>query len=73
MLNKDGEIIRIKAKCVAQGYNQEDIDYEETFAPVARLESIQIMLAFTSYMNIKLYQIDVKCAIFKWLFARSLC
>ena len=62
-LNEDGDIIRNKARLVAQGYNQEEgIDYDETFAPVARLESIRIMLAFASYMNIKLYQMDVKCA-----------
>ena len=62
-LNEDGEIISNKARLVAQGYNQEEgIDYNETFAPIARLESIRIMLAFASCMNIKLYQMDVKCA-----------
>ena len=61
--NEDGDIIRNKARLVAQGYNQEEgIDYDETFSLVARLESIRIMLAFASYMNIKLYQMDVKCA-----------
>ena len=54
-LNEDGEIIRNKARLVAQGYDQEEgIDYDETFAPIARLESIRIIPAFTSYMNIKL-------------------
>ena len=53
-LNEDGEIIRNKARLVAQGYNQEEgIDYEETFAPIARLEYIRIMFACASYMNIK--------------------
>ena len=48
---------------VTQGYNQEEgIDYEETFAPVARLEAIRILLAFASSKNIKLFQMDVKCA-----------
>jgi len=40
-LNEDGKVVRNKAKLVAQGYpQQEGIDYDETFAPVARLESI---------------------------------
>ena len=48
---------------MAKGYNQEEgIDFEDRFAPVARLEAIRILLAFASYMNIKLYQRDVKCA-----------
>ena len=56
-LKEDGDTIRNKARVVAQGYNQEEgIDFDETFAPVARLESIRIMLAFASYMNIKLYK-----------------
>ena len=61
-LNEDGEIIRNKTRLVAQDYNQEEgIDYYETFAPVARLESTRIMLTFALYMDIKLYQMDVKC------------
>ena len=61
-LNEDGKIIRNKARLVAQGYNQEEgIDYDETFAPVARLASIRIRIAFALYMKIKLYQMDVKC------------
>jgi len=48
---------------VVQGYNQEeDIDYEETFAPVARIEAIRILIAFAAYMKFKLYQMDVKSA-----------
>src|ERR1041384_3205279 len=50
-----------KARLVAQGYTQvEGIDFGETFAPVARLESIRITLAFANHHNIKLYQMDVK-------------
>ena len=50
-----------KAKLVAKGYNQEeDIDCDETFAPVARLEAIRKLLAFASYMDFKLYQMDIK-------------
>ena len=53
--------IRNKARLVAKGYNQEEgIDYEETYAPVARLEAIRMLLAFASIMDFKLYQMDVK-------------
>ena len=56
-------IIRNKARLVVKGYNQQEgIDYEETFAPVARLEAIRIIIAIASYMGFKLYQMDVKCA-----------
>ena len=48
---------------MVQGYNQEEgIDYEETFAPVARMEAIRILIAFAAHMEIKLYQMDVKSA-----------
>jgi hypothetical protein len=57
----NGIVIRNKARLVAQGYSQkEGIDYGETFAPVARLESIRIMLAYASHHNFKLQQMDVK-------------
>ncbi|GLT26179.1 hypothetical protein SLA2020_012630 [Shorea laevis] len=53
----------IKARLVAKGYNQEEgIDYDETYALVARLEAIQMLCAFAAHMNIKLYQMDVKSA-----------
>ena len=56
-------MIRNKARLVAQGYSQvEGIDYDETFAPVARLESIRMLLAFSCYKDFKLYQMDVKSA-----------
>ena len=46
-IDEQGNITRNKARLVAQGYNQEEgIDFEETFAPVARLEAIRILLAF---------------------------
>ncbi|GKD93248.1 retrovirus-related pol polyprotein from transposon TNT 1-94 [Tanacetum coccineum] len=52
---------RNKAGC--QGYNQQEgIDYEETFAPVTRLEAIRIFLAYTAYMGFMVYQMDVKSA-----------
>jgi hypothetical protein len=48
---------------VAQGYSQkEGIDYEETFAPVAHLEAIRILLAFAAFKGFKLFQMDVKSA-----------
>ena len=56
-------MIRNKARLVAQGYTQiEGIDFDETFAPVARLESIQLLLAIACFLHIKLYQMDVKSA-----------
>lgn len=62
-LDEHGIIIRNKARLVAKGYNQEEgIDYEETYAPVARLEAIRMLLAYASIMNFKLYQMDVKSA-----------
>ncbi|CAL1405856.1 unnamed protein product [Linum trigynum] len=58
-----GIINRNKAILVAKGYNQEEgIDYDETFAPVARIEAIRLLCAFASSMNFKLYQMDVKSA-----------
>ncbi|GKB66088.1 retrovirus-related pol polyprotein from transposon TNT 1-94 [Tanacetum coccineum] len=52
-----------KARLVAQGFRQEEqIDYDETFAPVARLEAIQIFLAYAAYMGFMVYQMDVKSA-----------
>ena len=48
---------------VAKGYNQEEgIDFDETFAPVARLEAIRLLLAYACFMKFKLFQMDVKGA-----------
>ena len=70
-LNEHGTIIRNKARLVVQGYNQEEgIDYEETFAPVARIEAIRLLIAFASHMEFTLYQMDVKSAFFKWVITR---
>ncbi|KAG5562829.1 hypothetical protein RHGRI_005526 [Rhododendron griersonianum] len=61
--NEQGTVVRNKARLVAQGYTQvEGIDFDETFAPVARLESIRIMLAVACFLGFKLYQMDVKSA-----------
>ncbi|GJY49977.1 retrovirus-related pol polyprotein from transposon TNT 1-94 [Tanacetum coccineum] len=58
-----GVVIRNKARLVAQGHRQEEgIDYDEVFAPVARIEAIRIFLAFASYMGFIVYQMDVKSA-----------
>ncbi|GAU28976.1 hypothetical protein TSUD_391740, partial [Trifolium subterraneum] len=60
-LNEQGEVVRNKARLVAQGYNQQEgIDYTETFAHVARLEAIRLLLSYATYHNIILYQMDVK-------------
>ncbi|GJX98602.1 retrovirus-related pol polyprotein from transposon TNT 1-94 [Tanacetum coccineum] len=62
-LDENGIISRNKARLVAQGYNQQEgIDYDETYAPVARLESIRILLAYACALDFKLFQMDVKSA-----------
>jgi hypothetical protein len=61
--NKEGEKGGNKSRLVAQGFSQkEGIDYEETFAHVARLEAIRILLAFSVAKGFKLHQMDVKSA-----------
>nr|GEX89104.1 retrovirus-related Pol polyprotein from transposon TNT 1-94 [Tanacetum cinerariifolium] len=58
-----GVVVRNKTRLVAQGHRQEEgIDYDEVFAPVARIEAIRIFLAFASYMGFIVYQMDVKSA-----------
>ncbi|GJY16929.1 retrovirus-related pol polyprotein from transposon TNT 1-94 [Tanacetum coccineum] len=60
-LDKLGGVLKNKARLVARGYRQEEgIDFEESFAPVARLEAIHIFIAFTAHMNMVVYQMDVK-------------
>jgi hypothetical protein len=54
-------VVRNKARLVAQGYTQiEGIDFDETFALAARLESIRILLSIACHLGFKLYQMDVK-------------
>ena len=61
--DENGKVIRNKVRLVAQGYNQQEgIDYDETFAPVARLEAIRILLAYAAYKGFVLFQMDVKFA-----------
>ena len=60
-MDESGNVIRNKARLVAHGYSQEEgIDFDKTYAPVARLESIRVLLAFAYYMDFKLFQMDVK-------------
>jgi len=63
-LDESGNVVRIKAWLMAQNYTQiEGIDFENTFAPVARLEAIRITLVFASYKDFKLFQMVVKSKI----------
>nr|GEZ56981.1 hypothetical protein [Tanacetum cinerariifolium] len=58
-----GIVVRNKARLVAQGHPQEEgIDYDEVFAPVARIEAIRLFLAYASFMGFTVYQMDVKSA-----------
>ena len=64
--DENGVIVQNKARLVAQGFNREEgIDYEETFAPAARLESIRMLLAFACHKGFTLFQMDVKSAFLK--------
>nr|GFB99121.1 retrovirus-related Pol polyprotein from transposon TNT 1-94 [Tanacetum cinerariifolium] len=62
-LDELGGILKNKARLVARGYRQEEgIYFEESFAPVARLEAIRIFLAYAAHKNMVVYQMDVKTA-----------
>ncbi|GJR41557.1 retrovirus-related pol polyprotein from transposon TNT 1-94 [Tanacetum coccineum] len=62
-IDEEGVVTKNKATLVAQGYNQQEgIDYEETFALIARLEAIIIFLAYAAYKGFVVYQMDVKSA-----------
>jgi hypothetical protein len=66
--------VRNKARPVAQGYSQvEGLDFWETFAHVARLEAIRILLAFTTSKRFKLYQMDVKSTFLNGVIQEGLC
>nr|GFC57154.1 retrovirus-related Pol polyprotein from transposon TNT 1-94 [Tanacetum cinerariifolium] len=61
--DKRGIVIRNKAMIVAQGHTHEEgIDYNEVFAPIARIEAIRLFLAYASFMGFIVYQMDVKSA-----------
>nr|GEU32843.1 copia protein [Tanacetum cinerariifolium] len=71
-LNELGGILKNKARLVARGYHQEEgIDFEESFAPVARLEAIQIFLAYAPHKNMVVYQMDVKTALSSFLISQD--
>ena len=56
-------MIRNKARPVAQGYSQmKGVDYNKTFAPIAHMESIRILLALACHLKFKFYQMDIKTA-----------
>ncbi|GKD28980.1 putative ribonuclease H-like domain-containing protein [Tanacetum coccineum] len=58
-----GIVVRNKARLATQGYTQEEgIDYDEVFAPVARIEAIRLFFAYASFMGLIVYQMDVKSA-----------
>jgi hypothetical protein len=60
-LNEYGQVTRNKARLVCKGYAQiEGIDFEETYAPVSRMEAIRLLLAYACSKNVKVYQMDVK-------------
>jgi hypothetical protein len=62
--DEHGVVTRNKARLVDKGYSKvEGLDFDETYAPVAKLESIRILLAYATYHSFKLYQMDVKSAI----------
>ena len=61
--DSDGTIIRNKARLVAKGYSQQEgIDYDQTFAPVTRLEAIRMFLAYAAHKKFKVFQMDIKIA-----------
>jgi len=62
-MDENGNIVTNKAKLVAKGYNQEEgIDFDETYAPVARLEAMRLLLAYVCMCNFKLSKMGVKSA-----------
>ncbi|XP_070057647.1 uncharacterized mitochondrial protein AtMg00820-like [Nicotiana tomentosiformis] len=62
-LDEFGNTTRNKTMLVVHGYNQEEgIDYDEIFAPVARMKAIRILIAFASHMEFKLFKMDIKSA-----------
>eukprot|EP00253_Pinus_taeda_P025139 PITA_25139 len=62
-LNENGEVIRNNSRLVCKGYvQQEGIDFEKTFALVARLQAIRMFLALSSFQKFKVFQMDVKSA-----------
>nr|GFA68724.1 putative ribonuclease H-like domain-containing protein [Tanacetum cinerariifolium] len=72
--DEKGIVIRNKARLVAQGHTQEEgIDYEEVFAPVARIKAIRLFLAYASFMGFLVYQMDVKSAFLYGTIKEEVC
>lgn len=59
-LNENGEVDKFKARLVAMGYAQQGIDYTEVFAPVARIDTVRMIVALAAQKGWTLYQLDVK-------------
>jgi hypothetical protein len=73
-LNEQGQVIRNKERLVYKGYDQiEGLDFGETFAPVARLESIRMFLAYACHKRFKFYQMDVKSAFLNGDLSEEVC
>nr|GEX84412.1 integrase, catalytic region, zinc finger, CCHC-type, peptidase aspartic, catalytic [Tanacetum cinerariifolium] len=65
--DKSGGVLKNKARLVAQGFRQEEgINFEESFTPVARIEAIRIFIANVAHKNMTIYQMDVKNGFLKW-------
>ena len=72
--DEHGAVIRNKLRLVAQGYIQEEeVDFDETFALVARLKSIWILLAIACHLNFKLHQMDVNSAFLNGILQEEVC
>jgi hypothetical protein len=72
MKDEEGTIVRNKARLVAQSYNQEeDTDFGETYALVARLEAIRMQLAFACFKDFKLFQMNVKSSFLNSFIAKE--
>ena len=73
-MDEDWNIVNNKARLVAKGYNKEEgIDFDETCAPMARLEVVRLLLAYTCMCNFKLSQMDVKSAFLNGFLNEEVC
>ena len=71
-LDESGNVVRNKDCVVSQGYVQEEgIDFDKSYASVARIESIRMFLAYASCFDLTVFQMDVKSAFFEWLCERG--
>ena len=60
-MNKQGKFVRNKERLVCKFYSlKEGIDYDETYAPVVRIEAVRLFLAYVAHKKFKVYQMDVK-------------